>query len=40
MGETAPIQDKQLKFLGIKHVHIRHFSTKFHQDLPDNWGAI
>ena len=25
--------------LGIKQVYSRHFSTKFHQDLPNNWGA-
>ena len=21
------------------HIHILHISTKFHQDLPNNWGA-
>ena len=36
---STPIQDKQLKFSGIKNVYILKIYIKFHYDLYINCGA-
>ena len=37
---SGPIQDRQLKCLGIKQVHILHISIKFHKDLLIGFQVI
>ncbi len=36
---STPIQDRRLKFSGIKYFHILHTFIKFYRDLLIGWGA-